>query len=133
MEKIIAILGLIIAWLTFKYSFLSKPKEEFNHLKLQFRTNQKLSQEVQKQLENYIVKANAGDDFLLPNVTFKNYLTEIKEAHSENLSDKLYNQLDNLDLPKSAILSMTRSLETQFNGLLEIQTKLRLLDRVTEN
>lgn len=130
MEIIIGVLGLVIAGLTFKYTFFSKPTEELNHLKLQFRSNQKLSQEVQKELEDYIIKANAADDFIFPNITFQNYLTEIRETHAENLSDKLYDKLNELTLPKSTILSMTKSLETQFAGLLETQTKIRLLNRV---
>ena len=106
MEILIGILTLVIAGLTFKYTFFSKPTEELNHLKLQFRSNQKLSQEVQKELEDYILKANATDDFVLPNITFQNYLTEIREAHAENLSDKLYDKLNKLTLSKSTILSM---------------------------
>ncbi|TXN37416.1 hypothetical protein FVB32_03790 [Flagellimonas hymeniacidonis] len=129
MEIIIGVLGLVIAWLTFKYTFFSKPTEELNHLKLQFRSNQKLSQEVQKALESYIIDANAADDYIFPNITFLNYLTEMKESYDNNLSDKLYDELTKLNLPKSTILSMTKSLETQFSALLETQTALRLLNQ----
>ncbi|AWX44560.1 hypothetical protein HME9304_01563 [Flagellimonas maritima] len=129
MEIIIGVLGLAIACLTFKYTFFSKPTEELNHLKLQFKSNQKLSQEVQRELEDYINKANAANDFIFQDVTFQNFLTEIKEAHVVNLSDKLFDKIRNPELTKSTILSMTKSLETQFEGLLEIQTRIRLLKR----
>lgn len=133
MEIIIGILGLIIAWFTFKYTFFSKPIEELNHLKLQFRSNQKLSKEVQKELEDYIVKADAANNYIFPNITFQNYLKEIREAHAENLSDELYDKMSKLELPKSTIISMTKSLERQFEGLLDTQTKIRMLNRSLES
>lgn len=129
MEIVIGILGLIIAIITFKYSFFSKPTEELNHLKVQFRATQRLSNEVQKEIKAYISNANAADKLMFPNVTFSAYLSQMEESYQENLSEILYNKSEKLELTKSNILSMTKSLETQFSSLLEIQTQMKLLNR----
>jgi hypothetical protein len=42
----IGILGLLIAWFTYQKTFLDKPKEEMEHLKIQFRATQTTSMEV---------------------------------------------------------------------------------------
>lgn len=126
MEILIGLLALIIAILTFKFSFFRKPKEELEHLKIQFRTTQNLSIKVQKELAIYITKNNASNEVLFGNVTCSVYLTKMKESFEKNLSDKLFNNLDELKLTKSIILSMTKSLEEQFNALLQVQTFLEL-------
>lgn len=133
MEIIIGILGLIIAFVTLKLTFFSKPIEEFNHLKLQFKANQRLSLDVQNELENYIEKFSSENHFMFENITFQNYLDELKNSHSKNLSNKLLEELVRLDLPKSTISSMNKSLEIQFNSLLEVQTRIRLLKKASIN
>lgn len=40
---IIAIIGLVIALITFIWQFYFNPKEEYSHLKVQFKANQRLS------------------------------------------------------------------------------------------
>ncbi|SHG83138.1 hypothetical protein [Flagellimonas flava] len=129
MEIFIGILGLVIAILTFWYSFYRKPKEELNHLKVQFKATQKLSKDLQVELERYITETNSWDHQMFTNISFGSYLTEMKESYKQNLSDELYDKLDNLDLTKSTILSMTKSIETQFNALQQIQIEIRMRSR----
>ncbi len=129
MEIIIGILGLIIAVLTFWYSFYKKPKEELLHLKAQFKATQKLSENLQVELENYIAKTNSADQPIFPNISFGSYLNEMKESYKENLSDELYNKLDNLNLSKSINQSMIESLETQFSALQQIQIEIKMRGR----
>ena len=133
MEITIGILGFItaiIAIIDFTYSFFSKPKieEETNLLEAQFKATQKLSEEVQLDIENYILTANAADKFLFKDMTFSNYLAHMKETHNENLSDNLYDRLSNLELTESNTNFMIKSLEYQFSALLQMKTKMQLLD-----
>ena len=126
MEKIIGIIGLMIAILTFWFSFCRKPKEELEHLKVLFKSTQKISQDLQIELDNYINETESWDLDMFPNISFSSYLTEMKNSYKENLSDELYNKLNTLELTKPIIVSMTKSLENQFNTLQHIQIELRM-------
>ena len=129
MEITIGIIGLVIAIITFWYSFYRKPKEELEHLKIQFKSTQKLSKELQGELENYITRTDSWDLQMFPNISFRSYLTEMKESYKKNLSDELYNTLDSMNLTKPIIQSMTKSIETQFDALNQIQIELRIRTR----
>lgn len=129
MGLIIGGIGLFIAIITFYYTFFKKPTEELNHLKLQFRANQKLSKELQFELERYMEKENAWNQFMYSNISFKSFLDEMKDSHNKNLSNELYNTLDKGNLTKSNIISMTKSLETQFSALQQIQIEVRMRSR----
>ncbi len=133
MEITIGILGFIIAIIAiidFTYSFFSKSKveEETNLLEAQFKATQKLSEEVQLNIENYILKANAANKLLFKDMTFSSYLTHMRETHNENLSDSLYERLSNLELTKSNTVFIIKSLEFQFSALLRIKNKMQLLN-----
>ncbi|WP_114900904.1 hypothetical protein [Kordia sp. SMS9] len=139
MEITIGILGFIIAIIAiidFKYGFFSKPaekekleeEEEIDPLEAQFKATQKLSEEVQLDIENYILKANAAHKLLFKDMTFSNYLTHMRETHHENLSDSLYERLSNLELTKSNTVFIIKSLEYQFSALLQIKNKMQLLN-----
>ncbi|MCH2196512.1 hypothetical protein [Kordia sp.] len=137
MEITIGILALIliIAIVAFEYRLFSKPKEEkvvveTDPLEVQFKATQKLSEEVQLDLENYILKANAADKLLFKDMTFANYLAHMKETHNENLSDSLYERLSDLELTKSNTVFIIKSLEFQFSALLQMKTKMQLLNLV---
>lgn len=134
MEITIGILGLIliVAIIAYEYSLFSKPKEEeeeeeIDHLEVQFKATQKLSEEVQLDIENYILKANAANKLLFKDMTFSNYLAHMKETHNENLSDSLYDRLNNLELTESNTKFMIKSLEYQFSALLQMKTKMELI------
>ncbi|WP_299535535.1 hypothetical protein [Ulvibacterium sp.] len=129
MEIAIGIIGLIIAILTFYYSFFRKPKEELDNLKIQFKPTQQLSKKLQVELENYINATDSWNHPMFPNISFGAYLTEMKESYKENLSDDLYKKLDTLNLTKPIIRSRTKSLETQFNALQQLQIELRIRSR----
>ncbi len=58
MGIVISIIGVLIAGWAIKLQFFSKPQEELDLLKLQFRTTQKLSLQVQKELEDLIIQYN---------------------------------------------------------------------------
>jgi hypothetical protein len=136
MEIAIGILGFIIIMIAVEYFFFYKRKEEkeekeeeyIDPLEVRFKATQKLSEEVQLEIENYILKANASDKLLFKDMTFSNYLAHLKETHNENLSDSLYERLRNLELTKSNSVFLIKSLEFQFSALLQIKNKMQLLD-----
>lgn len=136
MEIAIGILGFIIVIIAVEYFFFYKRKEQkeekeeeyIDPLEVRFKATQKLSEEVQLEIENYILKANAADKLLFKDMTFSNYLAHLKETHNENLSDSLYERLRNLELTKSNSVFLIKSLEFQFSALLQIKNKMQLLD-----
>jgi len=130
LKVILPICLLIIAIFTFIKQFYSKPVEEFNHLKAQFKATQKLSLEFQSELEALVSKYNAYNSIMFhPNITYGAYLSQLKESFKINLSDEVYNQLllDRAIYTKSNIESFTRSLEAQFNELLKLQNEARII------
>ncbi|MEM8507908.1 MAG: hypothetical protein AAF717_08765 [Bacteroidota bacterium] len=129
MEIIIAILGLLVAILTFWYSFYRKPKEELEHFIVQFKSTQSISKQLQIELESFIQNANCGSEEMFRNITFDSYLEELKESYQQNLSDKLLEKVTNTNPTKSIILSMTRSLENQFNEIQKILIEIRIRNK----
>jgi hypothetical protein len=133
MEITIGILGFVIEIIAIEYFFFSKHKEEkeeeqIDPLEAKFKATQKLSEEVQLDIENYILKADASDQLLFKDMTFSEYLAHLKETHRENLSDNLYERLRNLELTKSNSVFIIKSLEFQFSALLQIKNKIQLLE-----
>jgi len=136
MEITIGILGFIIVIIAVEYFFFSKRKEEkeeeeevaIDPLEVRFKATQKLSEEVQIDIENYILKADAAEKPLFKDMTFSEYLAHLKETHSENLSDSLYERLSKLELTKSNSVFIIKSLEFQFSALLQIKDKVQLLN-----
>lgn len=113
--------------MTFGLQFFSKPKEEFNHLKIQFKATQKLSLQVQSELEQYIIKYNAENKYMFSGMTYKACLTEMRRSFKENLSDEIFNKIESLKLSKTNINSMNESLKTQYSALSQIHSQLRIM------
>lgn len=126
MEILIGIFGLIIAIVTFWYSFFRRPKEELQHLKIQFKATQSISTELQSEIEKYINSTGHGDEIMFSNISYSSYLNTLKETYKENLSDELYNKLERLDLTKSVINSMIKSLESQFSALQHMLIEIKI-------
>lgn len=129
MGIVISIIGVLIAGWAIKLQFFSKPQEELDLLKLQFRTTQKLSLQVQKELEDLIIQYNGWYREMFPNITYGAYLEEMKSSYKKNLSDELLNNIVSLNPTKSTIMSMIKSLETQFEALNQVQSQLNILRR----
>ena len=124
---IIAIIGVIVAVITFIYQFHLKPKEKLSHLKIQFKATQRLSLQVQEELRKFIEKYDAGDQFLMPGITYQAYLAKMERSFDENLSDRLLKEVESLKPSDYTIDSMLKSLETQFEALSQIDTQLRTI------
>lgn len=129
MGIVISIIGVLIAGWAIKLQFFSKPQEELDLLKLQFRTTQELSLQVQKELEDLIIQYNGWYREMFPNITYGAYLEEMKSSYKKNLSDELLNNIVSLNPTKSTIMSMIKSLETQFEALNQVQSQLNILRR----
>ena len=125
--EIIPITGVVLAAITFIYQFYLKPKEKFSHLKIQFRATQRLSLRVQEELRQCIDMYDTRNQFLMPGITYQDYLSLMEKSYDENLSDKLLEKISSLKLSENNIDSMTKSLEIQFEALSQIDVQLHTI------
>lgn len=117
MGTFIAVVGVIIAIITLKLQFFSKPKEDILLFKTQFRATQSLSLQLQKELGELIYNNNARESYIFPDIKYGTYYDELISSFNENLSDEVFNKLEINSYPKPMIISMTRSLEQQAENL----------------
>lgn len=119
----------IITFLSYRNDHNKKPKELKDFMILQFRSTRTLSISVSNQLEDYCKRHNASNDFILPEITIKKYISLLKHSQETNLSEQTLNDALLLPLTEPIINSMTKSLEDQFNDLLKIENwvKMRMI------
>lgn len=126
MEIALSIIGIFIAIATFYYSFYRRPTPELNNLKALYRATQRLSLSVQQDIEEYANRTNSWDNLMFEGITFRTYLSQMKNSYNENLSNKLFDSLTELKLSRPNIKSMTSSLETQQSSLLQMHSKVKM-------
>ena len=74
MEITIGILTLLVAILTLKLQFFSKPQEELKHSQIQFKATQRLSLQVQKELEQFIFEYHVGENEIFSGLSVYSYV-----------------------------------------------------------
>lgn len=123
-EIIIGVLGLLIAWFTYQKTFLDKPKEEIEHLIIQFRATQSTSLKVRNQLIELVNSQNIGENEIFSGVTFNTYIKLMTETYDKNLSDELLENTLKLNPSKAILKSMTNSLEKQLAELIQTENMI---------
>lgn len=124
---VIAILGLYIAWSTYRKTYFSKPIEEKENLLALFRTAQALSLQLQSELLRYATDNDKMQSLIFEGISFEKYISTMKASYASNLSDQLYGELTRMDLSKSNIASMTKSIENQIEALNILQSNLKAI------
>ena len=121
-EIIIGVLGLLIAWFTFQKTFLEKPKEEIEHLTIQFRATQTTSLKVQDNLKTLSEDYGMGANELFPGITIDQYIRLMTDSYEKNLSDKILSDILSSKPSRSILKSMITSLEKQHVELMTLET-----------
>ncbi|KAA2239865.1 hypothetical protein F0L74_27145 [Chitinophaga agrisoli] len=129
MEIAIGIAGLIIAWLTFRKTFYSKPQEEMENLLALFLATQTLSKELTLIMIEYATRRQALDIELYSGITYRSYIHALQQSQKTNLSDELFRKIKNSQLTRSNITTMQKSLELQFEDLQKMKNMFALTDR----
>ncbi|RFZ91880.1 hypothetical protein D0C36_10545 [Mucilaginibacter conchicola] len=127
-ELTIGILGLIVAGLTYKKTFLEKPKAELEHLVLQFKMTQRKSIEVRTKLREYAEEHQAYSKELFSGITIGSYLIMLEESYNKNLNDDLLMQIKELNPSKLILDSMNKSLGDQVNALIQVENLIWSLE-----
>lgn len=130
---IIALVGIGLTLWTIKMQFFSKPKEELEHLRIQFKATQNLSLQIQDDLERMIVQYRAGDCEMTSGFTYETCLEEMKTYFKINLTDEVLEKLVSQNPSKLTILSVIKSLEIQHENLMQLQVNLNLIRRQMDN
>jgi len=133
LEIALAVLTIIIGILQIIPQYTSKPKEEHENLKILFKSTQNISKRIQIKIENYISKHDNPNELLFENVSFESYLNLLRDSYHEFLNNNLYSKIEDNNYSKSTIKSMTKSLETQINNLLEIENLVKLSEMRKNN
>ena len=63
----------------------------------------------------------------MPGITYRAYLAQMERSFNENLSDRLLEEVESLKPSDNTIDSMLKSLETQFEALLQIDAQMRTI------
>ena len=123
-EITVGILGLLIAWFTYQKTFLDKPNEEIEHLKIQFRATQTTSMKVRTDLIRLSKVYGMGSSELFQGITMYSYIRLMKETYEKNLSDELLDNMLTLKPSRSLLKSMISSLEKQHSELVTLETMI---------
>ncbi|MCD0490590.1 hypothetical protein LPB86_20295 [Pedobacter sp. MC2016-14] len=121
-EITIGILGLLIAWFTYKKTFLDKPKEEIEHLTIQFKATQATSMKVRNNLIKLSTEYGLGSSELFSGMTIDHYIKLMTDSYEKSLNDKLLTEMLALKPSKSMLRSMISSLEKQHAELMTLET-----------
>jgi hypothetical protein len=135
-EIIIGVVGLTIAFLSYRRSFkpapVAEPIEERENLKVYFLMVQKTYLQTQSLIKTYIIQNNAGQDFIFKNVTFDYYHQTMKSEFDRCNSNEVYEKFITLPLSKSNIGSMMDSLRMQYDSLIQIKFRMEVLLNQTQ-
>ena len=123
-EVIIGAGALVISYLTYVNKYHSKYKEERTHLLIHFKATQTLSKEVQKLLNQYVVKYGAFNHDMYPGVSYSTAIKTMQEQHKVNLNDSFINMILNQKMPKQTIETLTKSVEGQYQALQQIKNEM---------
>src|SRR5688572_29557987 len=93
LEISIALVGLLLAWLTYKKTYLDSPSEEIEHFTLQFKATQSTSLKVREGLIKLSKEHDAGSVIMFAGMTIDSYIILMTETFEKNLSDELYNKV----------------------------------------
>lgn len=117
---------IITAFIIYYLSYNKKSEKNFL-LKL-FKDNQKLSLLIQKKLENFIVQYNAENYILFrnPDISCGYYIELMKTEYEKNLSDSVFEIINNKKLTKPEIRSIIDSLSEQNKALRLLDINLNL-------
>lgn len=132
-DIIIGFVCVLLTLWTIKMQFFSKPKEELEHLRIQFKATQDLSLQIQGDLERLIAQYNAGKCKMVSVFTYETCLEEMKSSFKTNLTDEVLEKLVSQNPSKPTILSLIKSLEVQHENLMQLQVNLNLIRRQMDN
>lgn len=111
----------IYAISTYRKDHVEKPNEERATLKITFKTNQRLAEEIRKNLVDYAETNNAYELQFTQGITFRAYIDLLNKTLDRDLSDSIFEGVMKEKLNESLIRSMQQSLDEQNKNLLQVR------------
>jgi hypothetical protein len=117
------------------YYMSKNVKDEKTNLLVLFKSNQKISSEIQIKLKNFIIEYNANDEIVFPerNLSYGTWYELIIAEYNRNLSDELYESIRIQKLTKPNIETMTDSLIRQNEALRHMDIDMEVVIKRAKN
>jgi len=127
----LTVIGLIIAFLSYRRTFSPPPKQPIEDdvlvFQARFKMVQKIHLETQQLLREFIEKHDCGDEKMRDGFTYSQFLEEMEKAFPDSNSDKvLENALSNLT-NKPQVDQLMGELDIQYNALNPVYKQMRIL------
>lgn len=117
---IIAILGFIIAYLTYKKDYVDVPNEKAKSLSQKYQFAECSTKELIEELEEYVLTHNTMDEHFMQGLTFSQSLTFLKSGYDKLFSDDISQDLTKY--PSLVNEDLISSVETHIKHVQEIRT-----------
>lgn len=117
---IIAILGFLITYLTYKKDHIDAPNEKAKSLSQNYQFAERSTRELIEELEKYVSTNNAMDEHFMQGLTFSQSLTFLKSAHDKLFFDDISKDL--IQYPSLANDGLKASIEAHIKHIQEIRT-----------
>lgn len=93
----------------------------------QFQSLRNKSRKLQDELSNIVLSQNKGQEILIENITYRDYLKSLQRNHIQNLSDKNYARIKNTN--NRIILKQAQDMLLEQDARLE-EAEAKLSNRV---
>lgn len=129
---ILTIIGLIIAFLSYRRTYSPSPKQPIDDdifaFQAHFKLVQRIHLETQQLLRDFIKKHDCGNEKMMDGFTYSQFLGEMEEAFPNSNSDQvLENTLPTLT-SKPIVHQLMKELDTQYNALNPIYQQMKILN-----
>ena len=104
---------------------IKQPKEQKEHLILQFKMNQQLNQTLIDELSEYATNNDKWNEQFVQHLTIRNMVDGLYDSKKNNLSDTQLNFLETEKFTADNMRSVLKSLETQFENLQILHASLK--------
>lgn len=121
---IIGVVGLIIAYITFKNTYIKEPKEDLTYLIDQFNFAERSTLELISAIEVYASENNCYQIELMQGLSFQQSITFLKNAHAVLFTEANKTGLAKASLGKMETTGLSKRIEAHINGIQDIKTHL---------
>ncbi|WP_439490307.1 hypothetical protein [Algoriphagus sp.] len=128
---ILTIIGLIIAYLSYRRTFSPPPKQPIDDdifaFQAHFKMVQRIHLETQQLLRDFIKKHDCGNEKMMNGFTYIQFLEEMEKAFPNSNSDQvLKNVLPSLT-SKPMVDQLMKELDNQYDALNPIYQQMKIL------
>ncbi len=122
---IIGIFGFIIAYLTYKKSFINEPKENASFIIQQHEFAERSTKELIVEIEEYAILNNVLDKHFMQGLTFRESITFLQNASNKIFTTEIAQDLRQSQSGKLATENLAKSIGAHIKHVQEIRTHFK--------